>query len=234
MDFEKSLAAARQDAGGGIGTLGEKTLHLTMKYLFAPDNRTHEISVGRHIADAVTAEGIIEVQTRSLHRLRPKLDDYLQSYKVTVVYPIAADTNLIRVNASGEMLGQRRSPKHETVYMAMREVYSLRNYFRHANFRLVVVSLRMNGYILDDGKRRQRRLDREPVSLVNTHTLTNPAGFRALLPDLPEEFSAKSLGDILHIPLDTARRFLCILQELGIAATEKTQNRAKIWHIVPE
>jgi len=233
MDFEQALSAARRDAGGGIGTLGEKTLHIAMKYLFAPDPDTHEIAVGRHIADAVTAEGVIEVQTRNLYRLKTKLDDYLQSQPVTVVYPIAANTTLIQVDENGEFLSKRRSPKHETVYTAMHEVSHLKNYLCRDGFRLVIVALEMNAYLLSGAKKGKRKLDREPVSLLETWELCSPADFRALLPDLPPEFTAKALADILHIPLETARRFLNILDVLRIAASEKREKRVKIWKIMP-
>ena len=71
LEFENAIAAAEQDMGcKGIGTLGEKSLHLALKYYFAPDPETHERQVGGFVADAVTEAGIIEVQTRGLSRLK--------------------------------------------------------------------------------------------------------------------------------------------------------------------
>ena len=76
-DFDAALKAAERDMGGkGIGTIGEKTLHLALKYYFAPDPETHERPVGGFIADAVTEEGVFEIQTRGLSRLKPKLDAF--------------------------------------------------------------------------------------------------------------------------------------------------------------
>ena len=234
MDFDRALKAAQRDAGGrGVGTLAEKTLHLTMKYLFAPDPDTHEKPVGGHIADAVTADGVIEVQTRSLYRLKPKLEDYLQTLPVTVVYPIAANTTLIRVNENGEYLGRRRSPKHETVYTAMEEIYHLRMYFQNEGFRLAVVSLEMNAYLLEGAAKGKRRLDREPTALNDIWMLNSPADFKALLPELPAEFSVRELAAALHITPDAARCFLGILSEIGAAVSEKREKRVKIWRILP-
>ena len=63
-EFLTAAARARQDMGGrGIGTLGEKTLQLALKYYFAPDPQTHEVPVGSYIADALTGDGITEIQT---------------------------------------------------------------------------------------------------------------------------------------------------------------------------
>ena len=41
----------------GIGTLGEKSLHRELKYLYQPDPARHEVRVGRLIADARTRKG---------------------------------------------------------------------------------------------------------------------------------------------------------------------------------
>lgn len=234
MDFDRALKAAQRDAGSrGVGTLAEKTLHLTMKYLFAPDAETHEKPIGAHIADALTEDGVIEVQTRSLYRLKPKLEEYLQTHPVTVVYPIAASTTLIRVNENGEYLGSRRSPKHETVYTAMGEIYHLRKYFREPGFRLAVVSLEMNAYLLEGAAKGKRKLDREPTALTDIRMLHSPADFKALLPELPAEFSVKELAAALHTEPDAARAFLGILHEMGAAVSEKREKRVKIWRILP-
>ena len=233
MEFEQAVRLAAADAGkGGIGSMREKSLHLVLKYYFAPDRETHEIPVGGYVADARTADGIIEIQTRSLARLKPKLDVFLREEPVTVVYPIAANTVLCRVDENGELLSRRKSPKHETVYSAMDEIYALRAYLHHERFHLRVVSLEMNGYILDGAKKRERRLDREPTLLNQIFVLDSPADFLALLPDLPEEFSAKQLADAVHVQVETARRYINILNELGCAECCKRENRAKIWRIL--
>lgn len=46
--------------------------------------------MGRYFADIRNEDGIIEIQTRALYRLKPKLDAFLPLDAVTVVYPIAA------------------------------------------------------------------------------------------------------------------------------------------------
>ena len=234
MDFAEAMRLAARDAGGkGIGTMREKTLHLVLKYYFAPDPETHEKKIGGFVADALTAEGVYEIQTRGLYRLKPKLDAFLENHPVTVVYPIAANTQLCRVDENGELLSVRKSPKHETLYSAMEEIYGLRDYFTRENFHLRVVSLDVNCYVLAGAKKRERRLDREPTALLHVRTLDSPADFRETLPELPAECSAKELSKQLHIHLDTARRYLNLLNKFGLAEAVRTENRARIWKIVP-
>ena len=151
IDFNAALAAAALDPGcRGIGTIGEKSLHLTLKYFFAPDPETHERPLGGFIADAVTEEGVFEIQTRGLSRLKPKLNAFLPLCSVTVVYPVAASTLLCCVDENGELLHQRKSPKHETVFTAMREIYTLRDALTNPNLRICVVSVDVAGYLYAD------------------------------------------------------------------------------------
>ena len=96
--FPAACAAAARDLGcRGIGTLGEKSLHLTLKYYFAPDPDSHEQTVGGFIADVVTEDGIYEIQTRGLSRLKPKLDAFLPCCPVTVVHPVVTEKYLCSV-----------------------------------------------------------------------------------------------------------------------------------------
>ena len=84
-------AASRENIRQGIGTLGEKTLHSAVKYYFQPDPEKREVPVGPFVADALVDGGVVEVQTRSLYRLRPKLEYFLAQGKATVVYPVRTE-----------------------------------------------------------------------------------------------------------------------------------------------
>ena len=55
----------------GIGTLGEKSLHRELKYLYQPDPAATKCGVGRLIADAQDPEGgVLEVQTGHFFALK--------------------------------------------------------------------------------------------------------------------------------------------------------------------
>ena len=95
MEQERFLEACRwatfrENTRQGIGTLGEKTLLSAVKYYFQPDPDMREVPVGPFVADALVDGGVVEVQTRSLYRLCPKLDYFLSQGKATVVYPVPA------------------------------------------------------------------------------------------------------------------------------------------------
>ena len=56
----------REQIRGSIGLLGEKILHAGLKLYFEPNSDFHEVKVSGFVADICNAEGIIEIQTRSL------------------------------------------------------------------------------------------------------------------------------------------------------------------------
>jgi hypothetical protein len=70
-----------------IGCCQIKTLHTVIKRFIEPNEALQEVKVGNHYADIKNNDGIFEVQARSLNRPTCKLTSYLETEKVTVVYP---------------------------------------------------------------------------------------------------------------------------------------------------
>ena len=117
MDEHSFAAACRavQEMGRveqGVGTLGEKTLHAVLKRMIEPDLSRHEVKLGRYTADVLNEHGVFEVQTRNLHKLKPKLTALLPYWPVTVVVPVVETKWLLMMDPeTGELKERRRSPK---------------------------------------------------------------------------------------------------------------------------
>ena len=62
VTLQESLELAQKESAGGVGTLGERTLHAALKYYLQPDPAFHEIKVGRWVADIQDSWGITEIQ----------------------------------------------------------------------------------------------------------------------------------------------------------------------------
>ena len=130
--FEQICAAVvsenRRD--GGIGTLGEKSIHAVLKYYFDENPDTHEQSVGDSVADIVGADGVIEIQTRMFQRLNRKLDALLPVCPVTVVYPVVRRKRLIWIDPqTGEALhvgSYRQFQKDVAVLLESCDDYEIR------------------------------------------------------------------------------------------------------------
>lgn len=230
-DFAAALKAAERDMGGkGIGTLGEKTLHLALKYYFAPDPETHECPLGGFVADAITEEGVFEIQTHGLSRLKPKLDAFLPFCPVTVVHPVADPKWVSRVDEYGEVLSRRKSPKHESVYTALREIYTLRDYLMRPNFRICICTVELTEYSVRQGNQKWQKLDRVPDSLRDVRYLQSIGDYAELLPDsLSGDFTVQMLADEIRVPEMQTRMLIALLTRFGVIAEAGKSGRCKLW-----
>ena len=231
--FAAALDAAEYDMGcKGIGTLHEKTLHIALKHFFAPDPSCHERQIGGMIADAVTEDGVIEIQTRNLSRLREKLRVFLSICPVTVVHPIANPKWLLTVDENGVLLSKRKSPKHETIFTAIREIYTLREFIGDTRFRLCICEMELAEYRYraNNQKRYTEKLDRVPLKLKQIQYFTSPADYLSLLPaHRSEPFTAKEIAALANVNPSDMRMLLSILERLGAAEQTGKRGRAVLW-----
>lgn len=217
-------AAIRQErARAGIGTLSEKTLHAVLKQFFEPDAAKHEVKVGRYIADIVNDSGIIEIQTRAFHALRPKLTAFLERGPVTVVYPIAHTKWLYWIDPeSGALTNKRKSPKTGSAYDAFYELYKIKTLLPHPNLTLCLLLVDVEEYRYLNGwstdrKRGSSRCERLPVALSDMVYLRGAADYRALVPDsLPDTFTTKDFASAAKLRQNAAQRVVHILYHLGV------------------
>ena len=235
--FQKLRAALRQTEQQGIGTLGEKTLHGLLKAYFQPNPACQEVAVGSFVADAVRDDGIIEIQTRSLYRLRTKLQYYLPLYPVTVVYPVAAIKWLIWVNESGECSPRRKSPRSPQGGQVLAELYGLRDLLTHPHFHLCVILLEVEDYRLLNGwsrdrKRGSTRFDRVPLSLLGEIWIRSPEEYWKLLPpDLPMPFTAGELGKAVGLSPKKASLGANVLWTLGTVQRVGKRGNAYLYTV---
>lgn len=233
--FAAAVAAAMQDVGGkGIGTMREKTLHLALKYFFAPDAECHEKTIGAFIADAVTEDGVFEIQTRGFANLRTKLAAFLEVCPVTVVHPIANPKWLYTVDENGVLLSKRKSPKHETIFTAMRELYTLRELITNPRLRICFVYVETAEYRLKSSRRGKRgeKLDRVPLSLLGVEHYASPQDYLRLLPEgLPMPFSVKQAADLLRADENAVRMLLSLLMRLDVTEKAGKSGNATLWRV---
>ena len=157
-----------------IGVLSEKTIHAVVKNYLEPDPARQERQIGSYVADIYDGHEIMEIQTRSFRSLRDKLRLFLELCPVTVVYPIPAEKWLYWVDReSGERSGGRKSPKRGKPYDVFYELYQIKPYVLHPNFRLKLLLLSLEEYRFLDGWSRDRkkgssRMDRaeEPFPIM--------------------------------------------------------------------
>ena len=223
MDQARFLEACRWAPSGegapqGIGTLEEKALHRAVKYYFQPDSQQREVPVPPYVADAVTPEGILEVQTRSFQRLRPKLQAFLSQGPVTVVYPVPAKKTVAWLTEE-----------------VLPELYQLGELLFHPNLRLCVLLLEVEEYRLLNGwsrdkKRGSTRFDRLPVSLLGEVWVRSPQEYGKLLPPgLPVPFTSRELGKAVGLSPKKATLAAHVLRKLGAISQQGKRGNAFLY-----
>ncbi len=221
-----------EHAKKGIGTLGERTLHVILKRFYEPDPEFQEVKVGSFVADIKRGDQIVEIQTRDFRNLRKKLPEFLKSNTVKVVFPVAVKKKIRWVDpGSGEVSEPRSSPKRGNVWDFLAELWQLRPILPIEGLSFDMVSLEMEEFKLLTGKSRDRkrygakRAERVPTKLIGITTLETPDDFAALLPPLPDEFTVKEFVSAAKLRNNFGGRIIQTLVTLG--ALEMTGKRGK-------
>lgn len=235
------------EGGTNIGGLGERTLHLVLKYMAEPDRAYHEVRCGRFFADIMREDGIIEVQTRNLYSMKKKLAEFAamtcggEPMSVTVIHPIVESKTLIWVEPeTGELSGFRKSPKREGIYGAFREISSLGEVLALGNVGFILPVLCCDEYKLKCGRSRDgkkfgaARLNRIPTEYIGEYRFTCPRDFLRLLPVdlLSAPFTVKSLCSSLGIDSRSSYSLLRTLSFSGVIRKCGKLARADLYEAV--
>ena len=209
-----------------IGTLAEKSLHAALKAHYAQPGDALECDLGGYVIDIVRglpdAPSCIEIQTTSLAKMKPKLGALLDRYPVRVVYPIAHERHIVRIDGDGVIISRRKSPKRGTVYDLFAELVSFPALAAHPHLTLEVLLVREEQVWIDDGRGSWRRKhwsihDRRLIDVVEPVTLATLDDFAALLPaGLPSEFDSGELAQAIRQPRYVAQKMAYCLRAMGV------------------
>lgn len=208
-----------------FGELRERSLHRQLKVFYRPSDGEAEWPLGQAIADLWSPTvGVIEIQTRTLAKLRPKVAAYLEAgLSVTVVHPLSKQKTIATWNADRtELLRQRKSPKSERLETAFREIGSLWEFLLHPRFRLVLTHIQETEHRAEDGLgswRRQgrSRVDRVLDRVLGETVLQGRGDYTALVPaGWVDPGTATTLAQALALPLRETQPLVSCLKKLGI------------------
>lgn len=212
----------KQQGLGGIGTLGEKTVHSVLKSYMSPNHLNHEIKVGGFVADVCTGSEIIEIQTRQFYKLRRKLQAFLAFAPVTIVYPIPSTKWIRWVNPqTGEISPRRKSPKAGVPYAIFPELYQIKEFLMNPNLNLKIVMMDLEEYRLLDGwsedkKKGSTRSDRIPTDLIYELDICGAEDYQLLIPEmLMNDFTARDFKKVSGLSLPISRTALHVLNYVG-------------------
>lgn len=209
---------------GGFGVLGEKSLHAVLKYFAEPDDNYHEVAMYGFYADICRDGRITEIQTKRLANLRKKLDVFLKSHDVTVIYPVICNKWRGYADTGSSESGLRLSPLHRNEYSAFDELYGLKGL-------LDTPGLHVHLYMMDakelmikqkkvNGRRRSRsgyeRFDLVPLGIRQIVRLDEANDYMQFLPELDGAFTSADFANGAGISRSLASLVLNVLSSVGI------------------
>lgn len=221
----------------GIGVLREGPLHAALKQALAGPGDRLEVKVGRYVIDLVRADGeLVEIQTGGFGPLGPKLDALLDEHRVRIVHPVAAERRIVRVNADGEVLSARRSPRRATVVDLFDRLVTFPSLLAHPHLTLEVVLTREDHVRGEAPVTRRRRTrdsgERRLVEIVERIELREPADVLRALPDLPAEpFSTRELGRLLGCGTVLAQRTAYCLKLMELVEPAGMRGRTPLHRV---
>ncbi len=223
-----------------IGTVQETSLHAALKEWYAQPGDLLEASVDGYRIDVLRGDLLIEIQTRNFRQLKPKLTDLIARYQVRLVYPIAQERWILRVQADGcTPISRRKSPKHGRLEQVFAELASLPHLLAHPNFSLEVLFIHDEEIRCHDGRGSWRHkewthYDRRLIKVVGRTVFTSPDDFRSTLSlPLPEPFSSQELALALSQPRRLAQSMIYCLREMNLLQQVGRRSRERLYAPAP-
>lgn len=228
--FAAAAARARLRKPGGIGMLGEKALHSALKYYYEPDESCHEREAWGFFADILNDEGVIEIQTRGLWKMKRKLEVYLPLTRVTLVHPVVRERRLVYLDTeTGELSAPRLSPVRGSIDAAFSELIHIREFLRDPNLLIVVPIVDAEEYRIRLEKKKRRRVpnvkkfELVPTALVDEWVFACPEDWLRLVPGelLKTGFTVRELAEASGRAVGAASLIASTLKAAGALEREK-------------
>jgi hypothetical protein len=192
----------------GINLYSEHSLHSSIKERLAAPGDRLEARVEGRVVDLVRADGeLVEVQTRGLGKIAPKvLALAAAGHRVRVVHPIVVEKTIRRLDPkTEELVSTRKSPKSCDLYDLFEELARAPGLIAARNITVEALLVRSAEVKLRDGsgswrRRGDRTVDRELVEVLSSRAFRTRSQWLALIPKgLDSPWSSASLGEALGI-----------------------------------
>jgi hypothetical protein len=220
-----------------IGRLNETDLHEQLKHHYAGASGTMETDIAGFVVDVVHDHELIEIQTRGLGKLRRKIETLTELRPLRVVFPVAAETRIIKLDSDGSVISSRRSPKRGRVESLFRELTSIASLLPHPEVTVEVVLLSAVERRVDDGKGSWRRhgvsiVSRALAEIRETVALCTRSDYLALLPpSLPEEFTNRELSEAASLPYSLCQPMTSSFRKMGLIEITDKRGRELVYRI---
>lgn len=218
-----------------IGLRNEKPLHAALKAWYRQAGDGVEVPYEGFVVDLVRDGLLIEIQTRGFSAMRNKLDRLLDTHALRVVHPVAAVKWIVNLDAAGETVSRRRSPKRGIAADVCAELVAFPTLLSHPNFDLEVALVEVEEVRVPARRKRRDYTVQEQrlVEVVECVRLESSVDLVKLLPEgLPDPFTtadvAVGLGRSRH---DAQQVAYCLRLAGALEVVER--DRHGMWYRRP-
>lgn len=206
-----------------ISTWNEGPLHAALKAWYAQPGDALEATVDGYIIDIVQGDLLIEIQTQGFAAMKQKLSALTTSHPVRLVYPIAREKWIVRLDEDrARETSRRKSPKRGDVVQLFDELVRFPRLLAHPNFSLEVAFIQEEEVRYHDPRRRWRRHgwsthERRLLKVVEQRRFDKPGDFRDTIPaSLKGPFTTADLAAAIPGGHRLAGRMAYCLREMGV------------------
>jgi hypothetical protein len=215
----------------------EHSLHADIKNWYSVMGDKVEAKVDDFIIDVIKEGLLIEIQTRNLSAIKPKLIKLLSTNKVRLVYPIAKVKWIVYVSKSGEFVKKRKSPKKGKTIDLFNEMVHISELANQENFFFEVLLIEEEELRCNDGKGTWRRKgvsikDRKLLKVFDRVAFENRYDFLKFLPEnLDGSFTNKILAKNLRISIKLARKITYCLRKMNLLTIAGRKKRELLFKV---
>lgn len=225
-------------APNGIGELRETSLHAALKQALAQPGDLLEGAVDRYIVDIVRGEHLIEIQTGGFTQIRRKLDQLLEQHTITLVYPIAQEKWILRLDEDRHPISRRKSPRKGRVEDLFYELVRMPKTAVHPNLTLKVLLIQEEVWMVKGPRGGWRRrgweiYDRRLLQVDEERVYSCAQDYLQMLrlPELTPTFTNADLARTLGIRPNLAGKITYTLRKMGLLIVIGKQGRANLFDL---
>ena len=211
----------------------------SLKQWCAEQGDRFEVKVDRYVIDVVRGDQLIEIQTRGFSSMKKKLQRLLDlGHPVRIIHPIAQSKTIVRLDADGEILGRRRSPKRGSALDIFAELVSFPALLEHPGLEIQIVLTVEDEYRRHEERKAWRRKgwvvqERRLVDVEAVIDLAGPTDLVSLLPDgLSDRFTTADIATAAACPRRVAQQMAYCLRHAGLVEISGKHGNAIEYSLV--
>jgi len=230
MQIHESNAAPAK-----IGILREGALHAQLKEWYRRPGDELEKRLSGFVVDIVRDELLIEIQTGGFAPLRRKLEVLTREHPVRIVAPVARERRIVRLSSEGEILSDRRSPRHGRVEDVFSRLVSIPTLLCRPQLEIeVLLTEEVELRVHRPGKAFRRHgwvvSERSLSKVSDCIRIAGPEDAAALLPSrLAELFDTAELAEAAAINRRLAQQMTYCLRAMGMLEIAGNRRRAHLY-----